>query len=256
MKRSKILSLIFLLFTLTGQGLYAQTGSVLEKPSDSYLQVLGKTNFDNNINMDTGLRFQSVSSAEGKSILKAVALSALLPGAGQLYLGHKLRALGFIGAEIMMIYGWNSYDSKGEEIEKEFREYADTNWDEADYRVWKDNLPPGSTFSHTLPGGKTQQYYEMIGKYNQFLAGWPDTTEEPRESQMRLLYMRRQHESNRNYKRAELLVNLLLVNRVVSAVEAAVSVKRSNSKFKANLSFQPYCRTMEMIPVIHLQYKR
>ena len=30
-------------------------------------------------------------------------------------------------------------------------------------------------FTHHLPATKTQQYYEMIGKYDQFRYGWSDT---------------------------------------------------------------------------------
>ncbi len=246
--------LLMLLFTVTC--LFAQSGSPLERPSEDYLKALAEKKWDDSPTTDFGYDFQPSGSGKNKSILKAVALSALLPGAGQLYLGHKYKALGFISAEILMIIGWNSYNNEGEKIENEFREYADTHWNEAAYREWKDNLPPGSTFSHTLPGAKNQQYYEMIGKYNQFLAGWPDTAGDPWESQMRLFYMMRQDDSNKNYKRAELLANLLLVNRVVSAAEAAISAKLKSSKIKGNIGFQPYYRTMEIIPVINLQYRR
>ncbi|MFC1563933.1 DUF5683 domain-containing protein [candidate division KSB1 bacterium] len=249
-----ILSLILLISIITP--LKAQKASVLYQPSDEYLLDLNKIQ---PVFMNKGpedFNIQSAQKDRSRSTLRAVLLSALVPGAGQFYLGDRYKAAGFLGAEIMMIFGWRYYDNEGEKIDLEFREYADDNWDETEYFEWKNAQPPGTTFSHTLPGVKNQQYYEMIGKYNQFLAGWPDTTEEPRESQMRLYYMRRQDDSNTQYKRGELLVNLILVNHVASAIEAAISGKRKNSNLKTGLTFQPYEYNREIIPVFYVHYRR
>jgi len=43
------------------------------------------------------------------------------------------------------------------------------------YRGWLDSLEyTEKDFTHTLPDTKSQQYYEMIGKYDQFRGGWDD----------------------------------------------------------------------------------
>lgn len=44
-------------------------------------------------------------------------------------------------------------------------------------------------FPHHLPDQKTQQYYEMIGKYEQFRWGWDDYSDSSRSSLHREAYM-------------------------------------------------------------------
>ncbi|MFC1555499.1 hypothetical protein ACFL67_00290 [candidate division KSB1 bacterium] len=166
-----------------------------------------------------------------KSILNGVIFSLLLPGAGQWYAGDRFKAIGFILAEVSMWYGNNHYNDEGDRIDAEFRAYADLNWDKNDYLNWLAGLDEAtrSAFSHHLPETNTQQYYEMIGKYEQFLAGWPDSGGAPDDSEIRHYYMSRQDASNDQYKKAELMANLMLLNRVVSAVEAAISIHRKSS---------------------------
>jgi len=48
--------------------------------------------------------------------------------------------------------------------------------DDPDFRVVVSLSGGSSQFTHNLPETKTQQYYEMIGKYHQFACGWNDFT--------------------------------------------------------------------------------
>ncbi|HQG44998.1 MAG TPA: hypothetical protein PLG50_05020, partial [bacterium] len=144
--------------------------------------------------------------------------------------------------------------------------YADSNWSEEKY--WQaiasmSGKPVGDiealrewehlNFSHGLHLTKDQQYYEMIGKYNQFNYGWNDiytTTPSPTDkmtylkdqirSPRRLYYETRRDASNRNFKHATTCLTVVILNHMTSALEAAFSVSRHNREVaEARLYFEP-----------------
>lgn len=199
---------------------------------------------------------ESQTDDSNKSPLKAALLSGLLPGAGQWYAGNKLKALGFVATEISFWFGNGYYDNRGAEIEADFRRFADSFWNRGDYFAWTNSpgVDVATQYSHTLPETETQQYYELVGKYNQFLAGWQDSTGDPNESPMRLHYMDLQHASNIMYKRAERFAQLLVVNRLTSAVEAAFSLRQRHSGISAKLRWKYISSTGNISPVASFSY--
>ena len=198
------------------------------------------------------------SPPSAKSLKKGLFLSALVPGAGQLYSGSKLKAAAFAAAEIA---GWTLfvyYSDRGDEIEDEFHRFADQHWIEDEYWDWvyghamKDPEFTGTSrsdleamrdwehdnFSHGLHRQKDQQYYEMIGKYDQFNYGWDDSDiglldpdwNQSLRSERRLYYEERRDASNRALKKATTGVTFVLLNHILSAAEAAWSIKVSNDR--------------------------
>ncbi len=197
---------------------------------------------------------------------KALLLSAVLPGAGQIYDGEYLKALGFLAVEAASWYFYSGYQGKGNDIEDEYEKYADTHWSEDKYwqaiasmsgkpaddiealREWEH-----LNFSHGLHLTKDQQYYEMIGKYNQFNYGWNDiytTTPSPTDkmtylkeqvrSPRRLYYETRRDASNRNFKHATTCLTVVILNHMASALESAWSVSHHNREIaEARLYFEP-----------------
>jgi hypothetical protein len=178
-----------------------------------------------------------------KSPLKAFIYSAVLPGAGQYYVGSKWKAAIFLGIEVAAWTGHISFHSKGEDLTADFENFANTHWSENSYSdflelnwgVRDDDLI--SSFTHHLPDTKTQQYYEMIGKYDQFVFGWddvdlpPDAQNTPyAHSSNRLDYMDMRLDANNAYDRANALVVAAMVNHIVSGIEAALSARRHNNK--------------------------
>jgi hypothetical protein len=144
---------------------------------------------------------------------KALLLSAIVPGAGQYYVGAKIRAAVYLGVEVLAWTGVIYYYNKGKSKEDDFMNFADAHFNEQTYRDYEYSLAqnpahgdsgafhgsfddwtamswdvkihylPAGGFTHELPTANQrendwsdkQQYYEMIGKYiHQFGFGWDD----------------------------------------------------------------------------------
>ena len=213
---------------------------------------------------------------KGKSSKRAFLLSALVPGLGEWYVGSKKRGLIFFGAEAALVGMWAAWKGKGNDLEEEFRAVADEHWDPEEYIAWREStISNNSSITHALPcssevrdvyiparrewkdqqqtsglgsaafGGcapsQIQQYYELIGKYDQFIAGWEEDLKRVRSdgsignsvewtevdsvenfhSERRLRYEDQRDESNRFLKRASTISGVILINHVISAIDAA-----------------------------------
>ena len=168
-----------------------------------------------------------------KSPKTAFFLSLLVPGLGEWYAGSKMRAVGFMGLEALTWTAYISWRGKGNDIKAEFRTYADRHWHEARYSAWRDwNKSQADPYheTHALPNKDTdtQQYYELIGKYHQFVYGWDDikpnfTTDNMSvQSARRQAYETRRNDSNKYLKRASLVTGLAVLNHIASAIHASV----------------------------------
>lgn len=169
-----------------------------------------------------------------KSGKVAALMSLAVPGAGELYLGAPKRAAAFMSLEALTWLGYFSWRSKGNDLKEEFRGFADQHWNQARYREWQAyNASHGYPFNETetLPDrvtGDTQQYYEMIGKYDQFVFGWDDVADVPFtvindqvDSPRRLDYESQRNESNKFLKRASFILGFSVLNRIGSAIHAS-----------------------------------
>lgn len=143
-----------------------------------------------------------------KSPYIAGALSALIPGSGEIYNGDCFKALLFFAVEGISIYMINHYNKKGDNQTAYFQNFADEHWSVVRYAEWLNqwasalggnaniHINPDASlkpwqrvnwdelnsaertireFSHTLYPYAHQQYYEMIGKYPQYSQGWDDS---------------------------------------------------------------------------------
>jgi hypothetical protein len=100
--------------------------------------------------------------------------------------------------------------------------------------------------SHKLPHTKTQQYYEMIYKYlTQFGNGWADAVFE-REyygntndmtAQM-FTYRDMRNDMNNYYDKVSTVTNIILVNHVLSALDAAWTARSYNREI--NIKIRAY----------------
>ena len=205
-----------------------------------------------------------------KSPKKALLFSAVLPGAGELYAGSHLKSATFFAVEVAAWVGYVSFHNKGKDLEEQFVTFADTHWRESEYwdaiarQSGRDRNDLAAlkefekeNFSHSLHETKNQQYYEMIGKYDQFNVGWDDTeTHKARDSARRIKYEDIRHDSNVNFKRATIGTTVVLFNHVVSAMDAVWTVNRYNKRLAtASLRMQGLSYNGEQCPALTLTVK-
>lgn len=111
----------------------------------------------------------------------------------------------------------------------------------------RDVATAGNGYTHVLPGYGEQQYYELIGKYDQFSRGWDDADLTDISIPMRsnsprfYEYARMRAKANDYYDIASAMVAVAVVNHILSAAEAFWSASRHNSALHAEvqLKFRP-----------------
>lgn len=106
----------------------------------------------------------------------------------------------------------------------------------------------GNTFSHVIPNYGSQQYYELISKYYQYGPGWNDFDPGLYQlawdgSDMSTNFFAGSalaERFNDKYRLAGNMVSLLVLNHVVSAFDALLTVKIKNNRLEAETSlFEP-----------------
>jgi hypothetical protein len=102
---------------------------------------------------------------------------------------------------------------------------------------------PRMGYTHRLPETKTQQYYEMINKYlHQFGNGWDDALFDEIYSgyidkltpNMRT-YRSMRDEMNNLYDTASTALNVVVINHVLSAIDAAWTARKYNRSITVSL---------------------
>jgi hypothetical protein len=222
-----------------------------------------------------------------KSPWLAGGLSLALPGAGEFYSESYVKSAIFLAAEIA---GWivaYSFDKKGDNQTDFFQNFANVYWSVVDYANYlgvrvdtNSSLPPwqrvnwdtlnnyerrrGIGFTHTLPPYGTQQYYELIGKYDQYSPGWDDYTGAvttqgvPIPTQKFLDYAQMRGKANDYYNIASTAVSVIVVNHVISALDAYFTTKSFNKSFQAdarmNLRHTPFGPVAETVGTVRVTF--
>lgn len=229
-----------------------------------------------------------------KSVGLGVLLSALVPGAGEFYGEDYLKAGIFFAVELL---AWGTYfyfDNKGDNKTEEYQAYADQYWDVRTYARWLKNGPfrdnggidpdepdkdvlreqimvcERSNFSHTMPEYNSQQYYELIGKYQNFQAGWVNLNNAPAYDPGSPYYFETYHDpiftayaeerqtANDFYDYAKIGPITAIINHVLSAADAAWVISAYNDKIKVQTGFRiqnrlsPYSNDIKQIPTFNL----
>ncbi|MBU1318586.1 MAG: hypothetical protein KKH67_05240 [candidate division Zixibacteria bacterium] len=206
-----------------------------------------------------------IYSSEHRSVGKAFLYSIAVPGLGEYYSGSKLKAGIFFAFDML---SWTQYltkHSSGTKKEDEFEDYADNHWSPTEYTIWlidtlgKESDADVAGFTHHLPDQKTQQYYEMIGKWEQFKHGWDDYDPVRDTSFNRVSYLSMREDANSKLESARTWAMVSLANHVLSAFDAALSAKRFNKKrdvfSDVNVKARMARRDGEQIPELVLTYK-
>lgn len=190
---------------------------------------------------------------DAKSTKRAFFYSLLIPGAGQYYAGSRVKPFVYLGVEALIWTGYFVYHGKGNTEKNKYREYADSLYSWQEFMLWWNSLNEAQqdSFSHRLPWDeinntviRNHEYYENIGKYDQFQIGWDDIfdpyTGIPSTailSPHRLTYLDMRKTANDYYQNANTMIMLSLGNRIISAFEAALTAKKYN-KGQKRFSFE------------------
>ncbi len=187
------------------------------------------------------------SSSEVRSPARALLYSLAIPGAGQYYCKSYIKGAVMTLAEIAFWGMYFYFESKGDDKTEEYEDFADEHWSEELYKEW---LSIADTSEHPpvehLPEEKTQQYYEMIGKYYWFLTGWDDyegDRNDPDPSHLlgqttphREQYLQMRADANSFYTTAKYFIGASIFNHVVSALEAAWYANHKNEQLYEKFS--------------------
>jgi len=202
-------------------------------------------------------------SSEEKSPYLGALFSGIIPGTGEFYAKSFIKAAIFFAVEAGL---WTAYavnQNKGNSQTDSYESYANQNWDVYKYAGWlKDqsfsgadgiilssdkyelrkqvNIVEAQNFSHQLPPYGEQQYYELIGKYQNFVVGWSDADLNvvnrnnygSYKTQMFTDYSYDRQAANDYYNKASTSLTLVILNHVLSAADAAWSVSMFNKNIK------------------------
>jgi hypothetical protein len=185
-------------------------------------------------------------NANYRSPSKAFLYSMAIPGSGQLYNKSKFKAGFFFLVEVVSWTNWYMNHKKGQDKTDEYNVFADREWSPEQYTNWLietygitsdtaeflNEKGEPTRFTHHLPSTKTQQYYEMIGKYDQFRYGWSDTDYliSKDKSNLRVTYLNDRAKANDFFTKAKTSAIVAIANHLLSAFDAALSSKRFNKK--------------------------
>lgn len=207
--------------------------------------------------------------------------SMVLPGAGQWVNDQPTKAVVFLAAEVLCASYAVYANRQGDQKTAAFQKYADEHWSPVRYAQWINvygvsDYGPAAVidlakvrnfdfneinawergthtegFSHALPKHGEQQYYELIGKYNQYKFGWDtypqDVNGVPVSDgkryddmipQQLLNYAADRGKANDQYYASSFAVRMLLLNHLLSAIDAYFAGERINRTVSAGMNIR------------------
>lgn len=296
MKKTVLVFLLFSILTINAQEIKNDLTGVLAFDTQLALEQ---------IRLDQNLDSLKIME-QMKSPFLAGAMSVAIPGAGQFYNGDYWKTAIFVAVEAVAIYAAITYNQEGDDQTTLFENYAHQNWSVNRYAEWSREsaeyisgktfteeqkqyyntalinkegvvnwdvlndleLDIGAWYSHRLAPFADQQYYEMIGKYPQFVSGWDDFKETypdgvflyPEDGKKVTPYFHHykseRGKANDYYAKAKTAVAIIIANHVISAAEAAWTTSRNNKKLNVSVSMAQHNLgfVAEYYPQMNLQY--
>lgn len=240
----------------------------------------------------TGFEKEKVEISSGKPGEKSPYLGALfsgiIPGTGEFYSQRYLKGAIFLAVEAGLWIAYANFENKGDDQTAQFQAFADQNWSINKYAQWlvdqqftdynkitnpqnpdhnqlrhEVNQVEAVNFSHQLPPFGAQQYYELIGKYQNFVAGWADASGITKQNYITFKtpmftdYSYDRQEANDYYNDASTMTALIIANHLLSAADGAWSVSMFNKDLKVKTSVNmekiySFYGDKELIPVAKL----
>lgn len=218
-------------------------------------------------NKFSGEKINLFNSDKEKNPILAAALSAIVPGTGQFYAKNYVKSAIFLGVEAGLWITYAIFQKKGDDQTDIYRKYADDNWSVRKYASWLktegfegsgmidpdiQNLEilrqqinaceDSAGFSHKLPPFGDQQYYEVIGKYQNYVSGWSEAIGVTKNNFQTFklaqvdFYMNERERANTYYNNGSLTLTVVIVNHILSAADAVWSVSIFNKSLEVKTS--------------------
>lgn len=267
----KILFLLMILF------------SVVFAQENKELNLTGNLSVDNQLAFESTYIPVDPGSKESipgeKSPLLAGVMSFVIPGSGEFYAESYWKAALFIAIEASAFTVNAIYNKHGDDQTDRFETFAKEHWSPAQYAKWtynyvQENNPDldmgqfndlfydaGRTevnwtvlheledevnwYSHNLDTYGAQQYFEMIGKYRQFNAGWDDFGDENTDYEYGdpvtprfTYYSGERKKANDFYAVAKTALIVVVTNHIVSAIDAALTASAYNKNIEAKMGLE------------------
>ena len=122
----------------------------------------------------------------------------------------------------------------------------------------------GNGYTHSLPYYAEQQYYELIGKYEQFSRGWDDSDPASavennvpiRSTSARFFeYAKMRAQANNHYDVASTFVSVAVINHILSAADAYWSATRYNKALHAELRMKMQRTLYGYVPMTQAKFQ-
>ena len=198
----------------------------------------------------------AVSARPKRNIAVAMIASAVLPGIGELYVAtgskkvsHYIRAPLFLALDAYFWYSYRDNYDKGKEVKAEYEMFGDEHWSEERFLLqhpYCDGIGGCDSWEQYNEDAKGdyyyfvyipkhldhEEYYENMGKYDAFAFGWDDWNGDYYDVKAwtpnRTTYWAMRTESDDYLLKADRYVMALIINRVVSMLDAGWLAYRYN----------------------------
>lgn len=272
---------------------------LLRNYDNRFATEVNLTNIGNNSTFSDSLDINS-----NQYMLKPMIASFVVPGFGQ-YLNHSplWKTALFVGVEVAGIAGYIAWTNKADSITKQYEIWADNHWDmrrwvndsaillsdiqSGGYPGVNDVRIDGSHHITIIINGKYESseillenpnieyvelrdwdFYEGVGKYDQFVAGWDDAKSNWKIVQKKITdgenelivmtpnkqhYLQLRNDSNVLYKNAKFAASVLLFNHIFSALDALWNANR-NKELSYNLDVSIGSESNYIIKGISVQW--
>jgi hypothetical protein len=183
------------------------------------------------------------------SFPKSIAFSAVAPGTGQLYLNKPTKAGVFFSADLILIFSYFRFKDEKNWAIHSYKQYAesiiglDRTSQESDYRLvqnffssedYNANVRRYARDRFLIFGNDTTAYYEYLeANIIPDSEGWHWQTRENWKKYRQIRTEKQDYEIYSNFA-----VGALVLNRVVSVIDAALTTKKLNRTLR-NVSIEP-----------------
>jgi len=229
---------ILVLLIAAGEGKTIELGeTALQRAMRAGLLADSRTNSFTYFSQSGGDEFAATEKAQPtvgrKSVYTAAALSALVPGGGQYYLGNRRTARYFFAAEAITWIGYAALRTYG-------------NWRRDDY------IRFAAVNANAQLDGKSDDFIDLVGFYSdirdyntlgrafdperEYLPDTPENHWEWQSYDDQREFRDLKNRSREAYRRSDFMIGLAIIDRIISVVDAVRSAGRINRRIGAGRS--------------------